>query len=76
MGTLIAPYVFVTIPSSPHLTMHIDASKCQQHMVAGELLMSATVCGLLTQCLGPTLQCETWSHNAFVKCQTITVTSC
>jgi hypothetical protein len=47
VGTVIAPYVFATIPSSPHLTMRIDPSKCQQNMVAGELLKSPTVCGLL-----------------------------
>lgn len=41
-GTVTAPYVFVTIPSSPHLTMRINASKCQQNTVAGKKVLLAS----------------------------------
>lgn len=41
--TVNAPSVFVTIPSSPHLVLSIDASKCQQNAPAGECHMGRTV---------------------------------
>lgn len=39
-GTVNAPYVFVTIPSSPHMVLTVDASKCQQNVQAGKNLLS------------------------------------
>ena len=36
VGTVSAPVVYVTVPASPYLVLHINASKCQQDTVTGD----------------------------------------